>query len=68
MDVLRETIVYKDVPIHICMKRLSRLEQYECIRMILTNQPTQVTICKHDSTNTYIDELIHTLKLELRQC
>lgn len=68
MDVLRETLVYKDVPVHICMKQLTRLEQYECIRMILTHQPARVMICTHDSTNTYIDDLLHTLKLEIRQC
>ena len=68
MDVLRETLVYKDVPVHICMKQLSRIEQYECIRLILTHRPSSVTICKHGATNEYIDELLRTLKLEIRKC
>ena len=68
MDGLRETLVYKDVPVNICMKQLSRLEQYECIRMILAHQPTNVTVCKHDSTNTYIDTLLSVMNLNLREC
>jgi hypothetical protein len=68
MDGLRETLVYKDVPVHICMKQLSRLEQYECIRMILANQHANVTVCKHGSTNSYIDEILEALKLKIRHC
>ena len=68
MDGLRETLVYKDVPVNICMKQLSRSEQYECIRMILAYQPTNVTVCKHGSTNSYIDEILDALKLKIRHC
>ena len=69
MDVLRETLMYKDVPVRICMKQLTRAEQYECMRLILAhNSVARVSICSHESTNAYIDSILKTLKLSAAHC
>jgi hypothetical protein len=61
MDVIRQRISYKDVPVHICFKTLSRREQYECIRLILANRSDGVTVCTHGNSNSYLDTLISEL-------
>jgi hypothetical protein len=68
MNVLREKIVYTDAPVHICMKELTRLEQYECVRMLLAHPSARITVCPHGATNTYIDGLLETLRISLRSC
>jgi hypothetical protein len=67
MDVIREHLMYKNSHLIICMKDLTSQEQYECIRIILERQ-SSVSICKHDSTNQYMDILISKLQLALASC
>ena len=64
MDVIREHLIYKDVPIHICFGKLKPIEQYECIRLLLATRTKDVLICKHNSVNKYIQELLELLKLK----
>ena len=61
MNELRERILYKDVPVHICFGSLTRKEQYACIRLLAATRTHNVTICSHKSTNSYIDTLISEL-------
>jgi len=68
MDVIREHLVYKNVPMTICMKDLKPIEQYEVIRLLLASQTKSVKICPHNSTNGYITHLLKELQVEIVQC
>lgn len=68
MEVIKEHLIYKDVPILICMKTLKPIEQYEIIRIILATRTKDVSICKHESTNTYIDKLLEKLPVTFTHC
>jgi hypothetical protein len=68
MDVIREHLMYKDVPITICMKDLKPGEQYEVIRILLATRMDKVKICTHESVNEYITELLKKLPVEFVQC
>jgi hypothetical protein len=68
MEVIREHLIYKDVPITICMKDLKPIEQYEVIRILLATRTKGVKICTHEATNEYITELLKKLQVEFVQC
>ena len=68
MDILREHLIYKDVPTMICMKQLKPIEQYEVVRFLLATRTKDVSVCKHDSTSTYIDNILKQLPLKFVQC
>ena len=68
MDELRERFQYKDGSIEICFKRLTPIEQYEVIRLILAFPDKSVSICTHDSTSSYIDNILKTLPIQFYQC
>jgi hypothetical protein len=68
MEVIKEHLIYKDVPILICMKSLKPIEQYEVIRIILATRTKDVSICKHESTNTYIDKLLEKIPVTFTHC
>ena len=68
MEVIREHLIYKDVPITICMKDLKPIEQYEVIRIVLATRTKGVKICTHESVNEYITELLKKLPVEFVQC
>lgn len=68
MEVIREQLVYKNVPVHICMKNLKPVEQYEVIRLILATRTENIFICTHESTNEYIDSILKKLQISSYQC
>jgi hypothetical protein len=68
MEGLREQLIYKNVPVHICMKSLKPLEQYEVIRLILATQTKTVHICHHDSVNSYVLTLLNKLSIQNYRC
>ncbi len=68
MDIIREHLIYKDIPIHICFNKLKPTEQYECIRLLFATRTKDVFICKHNSINSYIDKLLKELKFEEKKC
>lgn len=68
MEVIREHVIYKNVPITICMKQLKPVEQYEVIRLILATRCNNVSICTHEATNSYIDILLKQLPVKFVQC
>lgn len=68
MDVIREHLVYKNVPLTICMKQLKPIEQYEVIRLLLASKSKNIKICTHESTNDYITKLLKELPVEFVQC
>lgn len=68
MDILREQLIYKNVPVHICMKSLKPVEHYEVIRLILATRTENIHICHHDSVNSYILTILQKLPIQLYQC
>jgi hypothetical protein len=68
MDVIREHLMYKNSPLNICMAKIQPQEQYEVIRIILESKTQDITICKHGSTNIYIDTLLQKLNISLKEC
>ena len=60
--------MYKNIPLEICMEKITPQEQYEVIRIILESKTEQITICKHNSTNKYIDVLIDKLNITIKDC
>ena len=68
MDLIREHLMYKDVPIKICFGTLKTQEQYECIRLLLATRTKDVSICLHDSKNNYIKTIIQKLNLITSSC
>ena len=68
MESIREQLVYKNVPVHICMKNLKPVEHYEVIRLILATRTENVFICTHECTNEYIDSALKKLPIKFYQC
>ena len=68
MDVIREHLVYKNVPLTICMKELKPIEQYEVIRLLLASKAKNIKICTHEATNDYITKLLKELPVVFVQC
>lgn len=68
MDLIREHLIYSEVPITICLKTIKPQEQYELIRLLLATRTKNVFICTHDSTNDYIDKLLKNLDVKFTQC
>lgn len=68
METLREKIAYKNVSITICMKDFNHMEQYEIIRLILGYNRKDVSICTHEATNPYIDDMLKKLPIKFIQC
>lgn len=68
MDLIREHLIYKDVPLRICMKELKPTEHYEVVRFLLATRTKDVHICTHESTNDMITTLLKTLPISFYQC
>ena len=69
MDVIREHLMYKNDALHICMKQLTSQEQYEFVRIVLESKTEKISVCKHGSTNAYVDMLLQTLPIEIvKEC
>jgi hypothetical protein len=68
METIKNLLIYKDVPITICMGELTPTEQYEVIRFILATRTKDVSICTHDITNKYIIELLQKLPVKFVRC
>jgi len=68
MELIREHLTYKDVPITICMKDLKPVEQYEVIRILLATRTDRVKICTHESVNEYMTKLLKKLPVQFVQC
>ena len=58
MDIIREHLMYKNVPIEIRMKTLKVHEQYEVIRLLLATRTKDVVVKIDNSVNKYILNLL----------
>jgi len=67
MDLIREHLIYKDVPITICMKSLKQQEQYEVVRLLLATRKN-VKVCLHGLNNVYISKLLDELGVQIIDC
>jgi hypothetical protein len=67
MDLIREHLIYKDVPITICMKSLKQQEQYEVVRLLLATRKN-VKVCLHSLNNVYISKLLDELGVQIIDC
>ena len=67
MELIREKLLYKNI-IKICMKDLKPREQYECIRLIFTTNPENISICLHDNINKNVLDIITNLKISIIEC
>jgi len=68
MDLIREHLMYKNSPLAICMGNITPQEQYEIIRIILESKTQDITVCKHNATNKYIDVLLDKLNITFKNC
>jgi hypothetical protein len=68
MEAIREQLVYKEGKVHICMKDLKPIEQYELIRLLIATRTKDVFICTHNSINSYITKLFEELDLKSTPC
>ena len=66
MDLIRETLMYKNNVLHVCMNTLTRQEQYEFLRLIIATRK-DVTFC-YDNSNHYILCILEKIGLERVNC
>jgi hypothetical protein len=50
------------------MKDFSKQEHYEIVRLLLATRTKDVFICKHKSTNAYIDSILKDLTVLNYSC
>lgn len=69
MDLIREHLIYKAVPIRIEIDTLKSQEQYEVIRLLLACRESKedVCICVTDKTNKFVLELLTELKIRVEK-
>jgi len=67
MELIREHLIYKDVPITIEIDKLKSQEQYEVIRLLLAsrNKKDVVSVVTSGTTNKYIKSLLQDLKISI---
>jgi hypothetical protein len=63
MVLIRESLVYKNNVLHVCMNTLTRQEQYEFLRLIVATRKEGVTFC-YDNSNAYITCILDKIGLE----
>jgi hypothetical protein len=63
MDLIREHLIYKSVPLTIELDALKPQEQYEVIRLLLACRKEDVCVLVSDKSNKYILELLGILKV-----
>jgi hypothetical protein len=67
MDLIREHLIYKDVPITICLKTLPPADHYELIRCLLATRTNNVSICCHNCSNIFIQILFKKSIVQLAE-
>ena len=68
MEEIREKIQYKDGSIEICMNGRTSIEQYEIIRLLIAFPEKKVSLCTHESTNRFIDDILKQINISFFQC
>lgn len=68
MDIIREHLIYKDVPTTICLKSLSPADRYEVIRCLLATRTNNVSVCCSESSNVFVQILIQKIGVHTSVC
>lgn len=68
MDVLREKLNYNSNNVSLCMKQFTKQEHYEIIRLLLAIGRRDISICKHDCVNDYVDKLLTDFNVKSSEC
>ena len=63
MDVIREHLMYKNVPLKIDMNILRTVEQYEVIRLLLATRTKDVVVKIDNSVNKYVRNLLSKIEV-----
>lgn len=58
MDIIREHLMYKDIPLEITMNVLKAQEQYEVVRLLLATRTKDVLVKIDSSVNKYVRNLL----------
>lgn len=66
MDLIREHLIYKNVPLTICLKMLSPADHYELIRCLLATRTNNVSVCCSECSNVFIQILLKKLDVQVR--
>jgi hypothetical protein len=67
MDVIRESLIYKNNVLHVCMNSLTRQEQYEFLRLVVATRKEGITFC-YDNSNSYIVCILEKIQLKRIKC
>lgn len=67
MELIKETLMYKNNVLHVCMNTLTRQEQYEFLRLIIATRKEGITFC-YDNSNAYITCILEKIGLERFNC
>jgi hypothetical protein len=67
MDSIREQLMYKSNILHVCMRTLTRQDQYEFIRLLMATRLEKVTVC-NCQCNPYVLCVLERLGLERTEC
>jgi len=67
MGLIREHLIYKNVPLDITIDALKTQEQYEVIRLLLACRKEDVCVLVSEKSNKYILELLRELKISTRE-
>jgi len=65
MDVIREHLMYKNIPIRIELNTLKSTEQYEVVRLLLATRTKDVVVKVDDSVNKYVRNLLEKIGVTL---
>jgi hypothetical protein len=50
------------------MKDFTPTEQYEIVRLLLAHTRKKVSICTHDLTSPYMNEILRDIPIQITQC
>ena len=67
MDLIRESLMYKTNNLDVCMKTLTRQEQYEFLRLIMATRKDGIQICDCEC-NSYVLRVLRLLGFERKSC
>lgn len=67
MDSIREQLMYKSNILHVCMRTLTRQDQYEFIRLLMATRFEGIQICDC-SCNQYVLCVLKRLGLKRTEC
>ena len=65
MDVIREHLMYKNVPLKIEMNTLKVVEQYEVVRLLVATRTKDVVVKVDESVNKYVLNLLQKIGVTL---